>query len=119
MKKLGVVLLTLLMSVSMAEARYWHHGGSYWRRGYHHRDHIPVVVAAGVAGMAVGGYVVSNQYRNTFIQPNQYRNTVVQPNQYYPPEDEKQCFVMVSKSTGNVTKKCVNSSNNYEILYVD
>lgn len=118
MKKFGVVLLMLLISVSAAEARYWHHGGSYWRRGYHHRDHIPVV-AAGLAGMAVGGYVVSNQYRNTIIYPNQYRNTIIQPNQYYPPEDEKQCFVMVSKSTGNVTKKCVNSSNNYEILYVD
>lgn len=113
MKKFWAVLLGMLLLSCTAEAR-WHRGRGHWEpvRVVHHRhDYVPVALAAGIVGTAVGSYIAANQYRNT----------VIQQGQYYPPENDKQCFVVVSKSTGNVTKKCVNVSddNNYEVLYVD
>lgn len=114
MKKFWVVLLGVLLLSGTAEAR-WHHGHGHWGpvRVVHHRhDYVPAVLAAGIVGTAVGGYIAASRYRDAAVQPGQY----------YPPENDKQCFVVVSKSTGNVTKKCVKTSddnNNYEVLYVD
>ena len=36
---------------------------------------------------------------------------------YYTPADDKQCFAVVSKSSGNITQHCVSGSN--QVLYVD
>lgn len=36
---------------------------------------------------------------------------------YYAPVEDKQCFAVVSKSSGNITQQCVSGSN--QVLYVD
>lgn len=117
MKKYLFVLLALMIfPISNADAKSWHHMGGYWRHHpvrvvKHHHDYVPAAFIAGVAGATIGSYIVSNQYKDVIIQPNQY----------YPPENGKKCFAVVSKSTGNVTQKCLDTSDNtdYEVLYVN
>ncbi len=36
---------------------------------------------------------------------------------YYTPVEDKQCFAVVSKSSGTITQQCVSGSN--QVLYVD
>ncbi len=127
MKIFGVAFLAVLMMCpDFAYARPWHHPPHppVVHVVRHHPPHPPVVhvvrhhprhdlawgVLAGVTGVALGSYVVANQARDV----------VYQPNQYYP-EIDKKCFVMVSKSSGKVTKKCVNAADNEdtEVIYVD
>lgn len=53
----------------------------------------------GLVGSAIGSYIVASQ-----IQP-QVRST-------------KHCYIMVSRYTGRVTKKCADAEV-YDILYID
>lgn len=114
MKIFGVAFLAVLMMCpDFAYARPWHrppHPPVVHVVRHHPRHDLAWGVLAGVTGVALGSYVVANQARDV----------VYQPNQYYP-EIDKKCFVMVSKSSGKVTKKCVNAADNEdtEVIYVD
>ena len=69
-----------------------HHGGS---------DAAWSFLGGMLGAAAAGVYVAANQ-------------------QNYYPIDEQQCYVVVSKSSGNITKKCVSTGiNGAEVLYVD
>ena len=69
-----------------------HHGGS---------DAAWSFFGGMLGAAAAGVYVAANQ-------------------QNYYPIDEQQCYVVVSKSSGNITKKCVSTGiNGAEVLYVD
>lgn len=107
MKKLFICALALSLFSTPVLARPFHHGGHYHRPAkviVHHSHHGEplLAVASGLIGFAVGTATANA------AQPV-YTNYVAQ--------DDKQCFVVVSKSSGNITQRCVNGDN--QVLYVD
>ena len=78
---------------------------------HHHRaNSAPLIgLIAGVTGYALGSAINYNQATIIQAQSNNYALV-----------NDKECFVIVSQSTGNITQKCVfaNGGNN-QILYVD
>lgn len=111
MKKLLIVVLVVLFCAADVSAAPFHHRGHYHRPQivirHSHGHHIKplVVAAAGIIGYAVGSAISSNR-------PASNNNYVVY-------ENPQKCFVVVSKTTGNINRRCVNGNNDDEVLYVD
>lgn len=108
MKKILLTLMAVCILSSPAYAR---------PKGHHFRKHTPIktvihhshkghhiepiaTIAAGLIGFAVGNAAASTNYNNYSVVAN-----------------DKECFLVVSKSSGNVTQRCVDGSN--QVLYVD
>lgn len=112
MKKLLIIMIAVLCCATDAFASPFHHRISHHRPAivlkHSHKHHVEplVAVAAGVIGYAVGSAISSN------------RPAVNQNYAVYEPAPQK-CFVVVSKSSGNVNRRCVNGDYNDEVLYVD
>ncbi len=111
MKKLLIIALAVLFSaadVSAAPFRplFPHHRPPIVLK-HSHKHHVEplIVAAAGVIGYAVGNAISSNRPTNG--------------NNYVVYENPQKCFVVVSKTTGNINRRCVNGNNNDEVLYVD
>lgn len=115
MKKLLMLLvLTMLVSTPL-QARPFHHGGGHHRpapaviyKSHHHHSGTPLIaLASGLVGFAVGSAAAS-------AAPVTYSTT------YAVPANTQQCFAVVSRSTGNVTQRCLSSYNgDNQVLYVD
>lgn len=111
MKKLLAVLTLVLLSSASAQAWPFHHGRGHHRpaptivyKSHHHHFNAPLIaLASGMAGFAVGSSMVS-----------------AAPGHYTVTSDTRQCFAVVSRSTGNVTQRCISSPNgDNQVLYVD
>ena len=114
MKKMASLLIAaLLLCSGNVTARPWHHPQPPARHHvdrHHHGDGAALGILTGISGVAMGSYIIANQSREV----------VYHPNQYYP-EFDKKCFVMVSKKSGQVSKKCVNTSDreDTDVVYID
>lgn len=110
MKKFFLVLSLCLMTAAPVWAHHpmsrprppvFHVGGVPHGHRIHHGD-SGIYFLSGLAGAAVGSLIVGAQYQNQNRTDNNER-----------------CFVVISKSSGNVTKKCVSGSGYDEVVYVD
>ncbi len=108
MKKLLLCLTALsIFCAAPTFARPFGHGG-YHRPVpvvvHHHKHHANagLAIASGIIGFAAGT-ILSAPLRtyNTY--------TVI--------DDNRQCFAVVSKSTGNITQQCLSGDN--QVLYVE
>lgn len=108
MKKFFLVLGLCLVTVTPAFAHHpvvhsrppVHHEVIVHRNVPKHRVGSGIYFLSGLAGAAVGSLIVNSQYQGQT-------------------ESNDRCFIVVSKSTGNVTKKCVSGAGADEVLYVD
>ena len=112
MKKLLVVLLLASMISVPAQARPFHHSGGHHRpfskivyKSHHHSVAPLVALASGLVGFAIGSATAA---------------PIKQTTTYTLPVNTQQCFAVVSRSTGNVTQRCVSNYNGEnQVLYVD
>ena len=106
MKKfmLSLLAITLISSPVTAKPIRHHHRPAPAKIIHHHKSHHnePLAfVAAGVLGFALGNIIsYSSGQTNYTVTTN-----------------DKECFLVVSKSSGNVTQRCVDGDN--QVLYVD
>lgn len=113
MKRFAPLLALLAFIAAPVQARPFHHGG----RPHHpaptvvyksHHDHSAaplIALASGLVGFAVGTAAAAPAVYTTTT----YGSVPVNP---------QQCYTVVSRSTGNVTRRCVSGGDN-QILYVD
>lgn len=115
MKKFLVCLTLALLICAPVQARPFHHGGGHHRPApaviykshRHHSDTPLIALASGLVGFAIGSAAAA-------AAPVTYHTT------YAVPANTQQCFAVVSRSTGNVTQRCISSYNgDNQILYVD
>ena len=114
MKKLLslIIAFSILATPVMAKPKP-HHGGNHHRPApqrviKHHDDSwVPFAgLAIGLTGAALA--LASNN------QPS-YTNVT-----YIDDTPNKKCFVLISKSTGKITKKCLTDNyGNDEVVYID
>ncbi|MBE6452256.1 MAG: hypothetical protein E7012_02050 [Alphaproteobacteria bacterium] len=105
----ALIALSLLSSPAMAKPSKHHidkhhHKPAHVRVVHHHKTHHTeplAFAAAGLIGFTLGNIISYSSGQNNYIVSN----------------DEKECFLVVSKSSGNVTQRCVDGSN--QVLYVD
>ena len=111
MKKFVLTLLMALMisSPALAKGRGHHHGHFHYR-GHHSGIHAVGDLAWGVAGVVAGVSLI-----NSLVSSN---DTVVQQPKVYIAEPEGECYITVSRKTGNVKEKCFNRLSK-GIIYVD
>lgn len=108
MKKLLLALIAFCLLTSPAYAKPKAHHFSPHKPAptiihHSHKGHHiePIAtIAAGLIGFAIGNASATANYTN-----------------YSATTDDKECFLVVSKSSGNVTQRCVDGSN--QVLYVD
>lgn len=111
MKKIWLVLFLSIFSTTsvMAMPRHYHgHPVPAARKVPAHRPGNWESFFSGLAGSAIGSYIVASQY-----QPTIYSDT--------------RCVILKSRMNGQIIKKCVNLANSenwvrqdvYDILYVE
>ena len=126
MKKFLIVFSAIVLLTSTAHAWPWHGWGGHHRprppvvelhhhrpvfvrHGHHHRELDSFF--AGLVGATIGSYIVTDTYHHPLY------NTV--------PARDTQCFLLVSKKTDRVIKRCVDISDDfnqddiYKVLYID
>ncbi len=107
MKKFFLAGLLCLLTAMPTEARppkHFGHPPKIHKMAPHRHSvrHVGsgIYFLSGLVGATVGSLIVGNQHQNRF-------------------EDNDRCLVLVSKSTGKVTKKCITTGANTEVVYVD
>lgn len=112
MKKFVLILLMALMLCNPAMAkRGGHHHGHFHYRGHHGGIHAVGDLAWGVAGVVAGATLISNLVSSSSGVRHQ------QP-KVYMVEPEGECYITVSRKTGDVKEKCFNRLSK-GIIYVD
>lgn len=111
MKKfiLSLMAISLLATSAIAKPVKPHINNNHSRPAqvrviHHHKSHHPepfVFAAAGLLGFTLGNIISQSSNQTTYNVIN----------------GDKECFVVVSKSSGNITQRCVDGSN--QVLYVD
>lgn len=111
MKKFILTFLMTMMICSPAMARgRGHHHNHFHYRGHHGGIHAVGDLAWGVAGVVAGVSLI-----NGLVKTN---NTVNQQPKVYIAEPEGECYITVSRKTGDVKEKCFNRLSK-GIIYVD
>lgn len=109
MKKfiLSLITASLLISPAMAKPAK-HHINPHHKpapvRIVHHKSHHAEPLAVATAGLI--GFTLGNIIYHSSSQAN-----------YNTTNDDKECFLVVSKSSGKTSQRCVDGSN--QVLYVD
>lgn len=107
MKKFILSLITVSLLVSPALAKPIKHHINHKPtpvRIVHHKSHRPEPLAFAAAGLI--GFTLGNIIYHSSSQAN-----------YNVNNDNKECFLVVSKSTGKTFQQCVDGNN--QVLYVD
>ncbi len=114
MKKILLIALclSLISGTALAGHRprhFGHYRPPHPAKIVHHHNWDPVAgLAIGIAGAAIGSIITSQNQ-------NQYANIT-----YLNMEPEKKCFILISQSTGKITKKCLSAPmENSEIIYIN
>lgn len=111
MKKFVLTLIISLMICNPALAKRSHHHGHFRYHGHHGGIHAVGDLAWGVAGVVAGATLISSLVSSS----NQTR---VQQPKVYIAEPEGECYITVSRKTGEVKEKCFNRLSK-GIIYVD
>ncbi len=112
MKKFILTFLMALMICNPAFAKgRGHHHGHFHYRGHHGGIHAVGDLAWGVAGVVAGATLISSLVSST-SQPKYQQPKV------YIAEPEGECYITVSRKTGDVKEKCFNRLSK-GIIYVD
>ncbi|MBE6467731.1 MAG: hypothetical protein E7004_03975 [Alphaproteobacteria bacterium] len=112
MKKFVLTLLMALMFCNPAFARRGgHHHGHFHYRGHHGGIHAVGDLAWGVAGVVAGAALINNLVSSS-------SSVKYQQPKVYIAEPEGECYITVSRKTGDVKEKCFNRLSK-GIIYVD
>ena len=112
MKKIVLAFLMALMICNPAFARRGgHHHGHFHYRGHHGGIHAVGDLAWGVAGVVAGVALINNLVSSS-------SSVKYQQPKVYIAEPEGECYITVSRKTGDVKEKCFNRLSK-GIIYVD
>lgn len=112
MKKFILTFLMIMMICSPAFAKgRGHHHGHFHYHGHHGGIHAVGDLAWGVAGVVAGATLISSLV-NSPSRPKYQQPKV------YIAEPEGECYITVSRKTGDVKEKCFNRLSK-GIIYVD
>ena len=111
MKKFFLTLVMTLMICNPALAKGHGPHGHFHYRGHHGGIHAVGDLAWGVAGVVAGATLI-----NSLV--NSGSQTKVQQPKVYIAEPEGECYITVSRKTGEVKEKCFNRLSK-GIIYVD
>ena len=111
MKKFLLILIAALMICNPVMAKGHRHHRHVRHHGHHRGIHVAGDLAWGVAGVVAGATLISS------LISSSNKSNVQQPKVYMvEPEDE--CYITVSRKSGEVKEKCFNRLSK-GIIYVD
>ena len=110
MKKFFLVLVMTLMICNPALAKKHGPHGHVSYRGHHGGIHAVGDLAWGVAGVVAGATLISSLVSSS--------GPAHQSTKVYIAEPEGECYITVSRKTGEVKEKCFNRLSK-GIIYVD
>ena len=111
MKKFFLTVVMSLMICNPVLAKGHGHHGHVSYRGHRGGIHAVGDLAWGVAGVVAGVTLISS-----LVGSN--NTTVIQQPKVYVAEPEGECYITVSRKTGEVKEKCFNRLSK-GIIYVD
>ena len=111
MKKFLLTFLAALMICNPALAKKHGH-----RPQVHYKHHHGAVHAVGDLAWGVAGVVAGVSLINSLVSSN--NSIVVQQPKIYMAEPDDECYITVSRKTGDVKEKCFNRLSK-GIIYVD
>jgi hypothetical protein len=110
MKKIFLLLMMSLLIVSPASAKMKKHKAPHFHHvSIHKHDRTASGILGAMAGFALADAIYYSSAPKVVVKPKP---------KVYIVEPERKCYTIVSRKTGSVSQKCVESSDD-EIIYVD